>query len=336
MKKQRPVFAICFGLLLSAFTAYVMLDVFVIKRPLDTNATTINYALFENTPSPSPTPSPTPTPDVTPKPGVTEGPTPSPTPTPTPKPSYFSEHVISTDTFYSNDHLSITISEYREHNTQIHVAEVRVTSAKYLLTAFANNTYGRNIYQKPSETGRKLGAVFQVNGDNYGSREGGYVIRNGVLYRSKGNSNKKMDVLCIMPDGDFYFTHSNRESAQSLMDKGAWQVFTFGPVLVDDGEIKVGVKDEVDLCYVTNPRTAIGMIEPLHYLFVVADGRTAKSHGLSIYQVADFMLRQGCTKVYNLDGGGSSTMVFQGKVVNFPTSDGPYLERGVSDIVYLR
>ncbi|MBQ6105899.1 MAG: phosphodiester glycosidase family protein [Lachnospiraceae bacterium] len=335
MKKQRPIWAICFGLVLAAFTTYVMLDVFVIKRPLDTNATTINLALFA-TPTPPPTPSPTPSPAVTPDVTGPAEPTETPTPTPTPTPSYFSEEVIATDTFYSNDHLSITISEYRENNTQIHVAEVRVSSAQYLLTAFANDTYGRNIYQKPSETGKRVGAVFQINGDNYGSREGGYVIRNGVLYRKTGNKNKKMDVLCIMPDGDFYFTHSNRESAQDLMDKGVWQAFTFGPVLVDNSEIKVGVKDEVDLCYVTNPRTAIGMIEPLHYIFLVADGRTAKSHGLSIYQVADFMLRLGCTKVYNMDGGGSSTMVFQNKVVNFPTSDGPYYERGVSDIVYLR
>ena len=332
--KQRPIWAIVFGLLLAGYTTYVMLDVFVIKRPMNTNATEINLSVFAMTPSPTPTPTPSPTPEVTLSVTPTEGPTPTPTPTPTP--SYFSAEVIATDTFYSNDHLSITISEYRENNTQIHVADVRVSSAQYLLTAFADNTYGRNIYQKPSEMGKTVGAVFQINGDNYGSREGGYVVRNGVLYRKKGNSNKKMQVLCIMPDGDFYFTHSNKETAQELMDKGAWQVFTFGPVLVDNSEIKVGVKDEVDLCYVTNPRTAIGMIEPLHYIFVVADGRTKKSHGLSIYQVADFMLRLGCTKVYNLDGGGSSTMVFQGKVVNFPTSDGPYLERGVSDIVYLR
>ncbi|MBO7649349.1 MAG: phosphodiester glycosidase family protein, partial [Lachnospiraceae bacterium] len=70
--------------------------------------------------------------------------------------------------------------------------------------------------------------------------------------------------------------------------------------------------------------------------FVVADGRTEKSYGLSLYQVADFMKRYGCKKVYNLDGGGSSTMVFQGRVINFPTSYGSYYEREVTDIVYLR
>ena len=341
MKKQKPVWAVAFGLILVAYTVYVMMDVFVIKRPMQENATGMNLALFENqgTPTPVATPSqvesptpivPTPTQD---KP-VTQAPTATPTVTPTPTPSYFSEEIIETDSFYSNDHLSVTMTEIREHDTQIHIAEVRVSSAQYILSAFAKDTYGRHYKQKVSVMAKNNEAVFAINGDNYGEREGGYVIKNGILYRKQGNAN--MELLCIMPDGDFIFSHSKNATAQEILDMGTWQGLTFGPVLLDDGEIKVGKNQEVALCYPTNPRTVIGMVEPLHYFFVVADGRTSKSHGLSLYECADLMKRLGCTKAFNLDGGGSSVMVFRGKVVNFPTTDGSYLEREVTDIVYVR
>lgn len=348
MKKQRPIWAVVFGLLLVGYTTYVMLDVFVIRRPEQTNATDVNLAWFALTPSPTivgradPEATPTsfiPGSELTPTPGegtpaVTAPPTPTGTPTPTPTPSFFTTEVVKTETTYSNDHLYVEISEYREHDTQIHVAEVRLTSAQYLLTAFAENTYGRNIFERTSKMAADHDAVFAINGDNYGAREGGYEIRNGVLYREVGNTRK--DVLCIMPDGDFMFSHYYKATARELWEKGTWQGFTFGPVLIDDGELKVEVDTEVDYCYVTNPRTAIGMVEPLHYFFVVADGRTKTSHGLSVYEVADFMKRLGCTKAFNLDGGGSSTMVFCGEFVNFPTSEGTFYERGVSDIVYVR
>ena len=336
MKKQRPIWALVFTVVLIAYTVYVMMDVFVIKRPMQENATGVNLALFENLQTP--TPAVTPTPLAAPSPvlvkQVTETPTATPEPTPTPTPSYFSEEVVATDTFYSNDHLSVTLTEIREHDTQIHIAEVRVSSAQYLLSAFAQNTYGRHYKQKVSVMAKNHDAVFAINGDNYGEREGGYVIKNGILYRTKGNAN--MDLLCIMPDGDFVFSHSKQNTANEILEMGTWQGLTFGPVLLDNGEIKVGKNQEVALCYPTNPRTVIGMVEPLHYYFVVADGRTGKSHGLSLYECADLMKRLGCTKAFNLDGGGSSVMVFQGKVVNFPTTDGDYLEREVTDIVYVR
>ena len=69
----------------------------------------------------------------------------------------------------------------------------------------------------------------------------------------------------------------------------------------------------------SNPRTAIGQISPLHYLFVVSDGRTGESAGLSLLELAQIMQERGCAVAYNLDGGGSSTMWFNGAIVNKPT-----------------
>ena len=123
-------------------------------------------------------------------------------------------------------------------------------------------------------------------------------------------------------------------TAGELLEKGAVQVFFFGPGLVENGEVSVTADEEVDKAKTSNPRTAIGVIDELHYVLVVSDGRTDESAGLSLSQLAEFMQGLGVTTAYNLDGGGSSTMVFNGTVINNPTTDGNTIkERSVSDIV---
>lgn len=77
-------------------------------------------------------------------------------------------------------------------------------------------------------------------------------------------------------------------TAQELLDKDAWQVLSFGPGLVEDGEIAVSENEEVGKAMASNPRTALGVTEDGHYLFVVSDGRTSESEGLSLYEMADF------------------------------------------------
>ena len=125
-------------------------------------------------------------------------------------------------------------------------------------------------------------------------------------------------------------------TAQELLDKDAWQVLSFGPGLVEDGEIAVSENEEVGKAMASNPRTALGVTEDGHYLFVVSDGRTSESEGLSLYEMAEFMQSLGAATAYNLDGGGSSTMYFNGEVVNNPTTSGRSIkERSVSDIVYI-
>ena len=86
----------------------------------------------------------------------------------------------------------------------------------------------------------------------------------------------------------------------------------------------------------SNPRTAIGYISENHYVFVVSDGRTSESAGLSLSELATFMKNLGCTQAYNLDGGGSSTMYYNGSVINNPTTTGRISERSVSDIIYIQ
>ena len=233
---------------------------------------------------------------------------------------------------YKDENVQVTYTQYETNGTTIHVADVRVSSAEYLKTAFAKGTYGKNVTQSTSEIAASNNAVLAVNGDYYGVQERGYVIRNGVLYREEAGEN---DVLCIYADGSMKVVDPSTATAQELLEQGVWQAFSFGPGLITDGEIDVALNTEVGKAKASNPRTAIGIIDDLHYVFVVSDGRSGESEGLSLYELASFMEQLGVQTAYNLDGGGSSTMVFQGEVVNNPSSGFRDEEREVSDIVYI-
>ena len=234
---------------------------------------------------------------------------------------------------YSDSKSKITVTQYRAYDSNIYVADVEVTDGTSILSAFANNTYGRNITDTTSDMAEENNAVLAINGDYYGARQSGYVIRNGVVYRNQGSNGEDM---VISKDGTLSFISESDTTTDSLIQKQAWQVLSFGPVLVESGQIAVTENDEVGMAMASNPRTAIGTVAKNHYLFVVSDGRTSESAGLSLYELANFMKSLGATKVYNLDGGGSSTMVFQGEVVNNPTTNGNKIsERAVSDILYI-
>lgn len=299
---RKHYFAIFYSILLTAFTVYMALDTFVITRvyaaapsaETSTSADENNVSSQDNT----------------------------------------SRSAVSTETAYQDENISVTITEYREYDTSIYVADVRLSSPEYLKTALAQNAFGKNVTAKTSEMALANNAVLAINGDYYGAQENGYVLRNGVLYRDTAQEGQ--EDLVIYEDGSFEIIVEDQVAAQELLDKGAVQILSFGPALVTDSEISVTADEEVGKAKSSNPRTAIGVIDDLHYVFVVSDGRTDESEGLSLYQLAQFMSSLGVRTAYNLDGGGSSTMVFNGTVINTPTSTGKRSkERSVSDIVYI-
>lgn len=239
----------------------------------------------------------------------------------------------STDTTYSDGNIIVTLKEYRENDSTIYVADVQLTDSSYLKTALAQGSYGRNVTQKTSEIAESVNAVLAINGDYYGAQEKGYVIRNGELYRDTAIENQ--EDLVIYEDGSFGIINESDVTAQELIEKGVVQTLSFGPALVQNGKITVSQNEEVGQAMASNPRTAIGIIDDNHYVFVVSDGRTSESEGLSLYELAEFMDSLGAETAYNLDGGGSSTMYFNGSVVNNPTGGMGNSERSVSDIVYI-
>ena len=294
--KKSYVYASLFGLLLTASFSYSMLKTFVLSESITT--------VKANTTSSST--------------------------------STTTSNVSTSDTSYSDDNISITLTEKTVSNTQVYIADITVSSAEYLKTALAQNTYGTNVTAKTSVTAANNNAILAVNGDYYGANTTGYVIRNGVVYRDTVREDSSNGDLAIYKDGSFKIIYEDRVSADQLVKDGVVNLLAFGPSLVENGEIVVDTNSEVGQSMSSNPRTAIGIIDENHYIIIVSDGRTSESEGLSLYQLAEIMKSYGVKTAYNLDGGGSSTLYFNGQVINKPTTNGNTIsERSVSDIVYI-
>ena len=241
-----------------------------------------------------------------------------------------------TDSSYKDDNITVNLSETTVNNTQVYVADISLSSSDYLKTAFAQNAYGTNVTAKTSVTAADNNAILAVNGDYYGANSTGYVIRNGVVYRDTVREDSSNGDLAIYKDGSFKVIYEDQISAEQLVNDGVVNLLAFGPALVENGEIVVNTNTEVGQAMASNPRTAIGVIDENHYIIVVSDGRTSESEGLSLYQLAEVMKSYGAKTAYNLDGGGSSTLYFNGQVINKPTTGGNKIsERAVSDIVYI-
>lgn len=221
-----------------------------------------------------------------------------------------SAEAVVTETEYQDGNISIRLSAYRVEDSAVYAADIQLASPEYLKTALADNAYGKNITEKTSVMARSAGAILAINGDYYGVQKSGYVLRNGVLYRNTPVSGK--EDLVIFADGSFRIIREDEISAQSLLEAGAEQILSFGPALVENGEVSVEKGQEVSRAKSGNPRTAIGIVGENHYVFVVSDGRTSDSQGLSLYELAEFMQSLGVTTAYNLDGGGSATLYFNG------------------------
>lgn len=293
--KKSYVYASLFGLLLTASFSYSMLKTFVLSESITT--------VKANTTSSSA--------------------------------STTATNVSTSDTSYSDDNISVTLTEKTVSNTQVYIADITVSSAEYLKTALAQNTYGTNVTAKTSITAANNNAILAVNGDYYGANSTGYVIRNGVVYRDTVREDSSNGDLAIYKDGSFKIIYEDEISAEQLVKDGVVNLLAFGPSLVENGEIVVDTNSEVGQSMSSNPRTAIGIIDENHYIIVVSDGRTSESQGLSLYELAEVMKSYGVKTAYNLDGGGSSTLYFNGQVINKPTTNGNISERAVSDIVYI-
>ena len=297
--KKPYAYASILGLLLTGSFSYSMLKTFVLAETISTVATTS-------------------------------------TSTNTATASQAAKTATVTDSSYKDDNISINLTETTVKNTQVYVADITVSSSDYLKTAFAQNAFGTNVTAKTSETATDNNAILAVNGDYYGANSTGYVIRNGVVYRDTVREDSSNGDLAIYKDGSFKIIYEDQISAEQLVKDGVVNLLAFGPALVENSEIAVETNEEVGQAMASNPRTAIGIIDENHYIIVVSDGRTSESKGLSLYQMAEVIKSYGVKTAYNLDGGGSSTLYFNGQVINKPTTGGNRIsERAVSDIVYI-
>ncbi|MDO4835675.1 MAG: phosphodiester glycosidase family protein [Clostridia bacterium] len=288
------------------------------------------------TPEPTPTPEPpTPTPE----------PTPSPTPEPTPEPDGLigwteggfvpKEETVVGETEYIGENLHFTVTtvvdnELFGHRLTYYVTDIYLRDIHSLRTAAANSFKSKNRDRDRdtvANIAQRSNALLAISGDMYNAHSHQLVIRNGVVYDSKLYSN--WEVCFLYLDGTMETMTAEEYKSATLRDD-IWQAWQFGPSLLDkDGHALT--KFPTSQVKPLNPRCAIGYYEPGHYCFVTVDGRQSHSRGLELFELSKLMEMLGCKIAYNLDGGESASLYWNGGIYSKPCNGGRFM----ADIVYL-
>lgn len=237
--------------------------------------------------------------------------------------------VTITENSYKSHDVSITITDYISDNLAYYVADIYVRDLDCFRAAFAKGTYPEprsgqtdSIINMATENN----AILAINADYCEIRYTGIIYRNGVLYRDQ----EKDDVAVIYRDGVMKtYTKAGFNTLTAEQRDEIWHTATFGPALVMDGVAITGHSSGISG---VNPRSGLGYYEPGHYCFVQCDGRQeGYSLGLTMDDFALLFESLGCVEAYNLDGGTTSEMVFNGERYNRPYNNGRYS----SDIFYI-
>lgn len=261
-------------------------------------------------------------------------------------------------TQYQDSFISVEIFSGYFADTDYTYAHIKIADASQLRTAPASvvNSQSANFRSTSTARGRlvakAVNAVIAINGDYYTkSNKCQVVMRMTQQIRNIAKGN--MDLLIIDKNGDFSAikkcTKAMYKDYYERNEQNMYQVFCFGPVLVEDGVSVVGenyYNGEVGAQNKTQ-RTAIAQLDKLEYLLVTTAGPQSKgSKGMSIPELAQLVevlgkqfSLEGCKMAFNLDGGNSTTMVFKhesdkGKGLVYTKVNSPEIERFLSDIIY--
>lgn len=209
---------------------------------------------------------------------------------------------------YDDNGVKITIEKQWYLGTCCYIAHVQLSDYSRLKTGLAEDNYGSD--ELPAAFAASHNGLLTINGD-YAEGDGKGVLRRGTIYGSAGQ----------IPDAAYSqesgrFTAADGATIAALAEAGYTESFGFGaPVLVRDGKSIYGRKDGGK----STQRTLIGTTgEPGDIYLVVTEGRytDGASRGLQYYEAGDLLESLGCDYGIALDGGGSSTMVWNGQKLN--------------------
>lgn len=234
--------------------------------------------------------------------------------------------VITGDGFYMDSEVNVTLTTHAENGVTYHLADLYVRRITNLRTAMAGEVFSTGVADSTLNLSRQNDALLGVSGDYFGIRQRGIVIRNGEIFRKT-----KAHQICVLYYNGTMETYSfSSFDVEKAIAGGAWQAWDFGPMLLDENgrairEFETGIAGE-------NPRIAIGYYEPGHYALLAVDGRQSHSRGMTLAEMATLFEKLGCKRAYNLDGGHSAVMTWQGEIFSSPSKAGG---RDISDILYI-
>jgi exopolysaccharide biosynthesis protein len=264
--------------------------------------------------------------------GITPAPKQMPVPTAKPFSDKFPDEPVFGERSYQSSAMNVTVKTCTVRDTyakiaSYHVADIYVRDVTSIRTAAAGGDFGMRYEGPVKDIAKSVGALLAIDGDTYTRVKNSFVIRNGVLYRDTPIENT--DLCVLYRDGRMETKAWGTFTAQEIIDADPWQVWGFGPALLDENGHAMEIEHTLSG---HNPRAAIGYYEPGHYCFVIVDGRDHDwSEGMRLSALSRLMEDLGCKAAYNLDGGDSAQMYWNGGIISKSRNE----SRVISDIIYL-
>ncbi len=244
---------------------------------------------------------------------------------------HFTEEIETTQTTYSSPNVSVTIEatigKLDGRLQRLYVADIYIADINCFRTAAAYNGFTVYSVEEPNKMDKKNDAIVMINGDYCNVQRHGLLVRNGYVYFSDPTT---ADICVLYYDGVIETYVAGTYDTEEILACSPYQVWRFGPALLDENGRAREEFEDTRVIQGFHPRTGLGYYEPGHYCFVVVEGRFNDTVGMDMKLFAKLFESMGCTAAYNLDGGASSVMTFNDKLVNRQTS-----QRGLGDIIYI-
>ena len=258
------------------------------------------------------------------------------------------EQPVVTETSYRSQNIAMEITSQRYMGSDTYIADIHVRSMNQFQRYYAKGDWHKGTREVPT-LAEESGAILAMTGDSSQNFNSGWVMGNGVVERDAVKQVNIFRDLCIVyRNGEMRTVvaptkEQNRALAAETQD--IWHIFLFGPALLDEqgrAYPKEAFEERVNPHEVTyaNPRSALGYYEPGHYCFVQVDGRKTssklepgeKNGGVRLEDLAALMESLGCRAAYNLDGGRSSMLWFDGGLISTPAAR----DRRIGDILVIK
>ena len=241
--------------------------------------------------------------------------------------AYFSDGLQIGENFYKSPNVSVTVEtveqELNGHFQRWYVADIYVRDISSFSAYVENGSYESYLTTPALELAELAGAIVSINGDYCNAQaQSGFFVRNGTAYQQ--DQLPRCDIAVLYAPGEY--------TVEEILERQPWQLWKFGPELLDENGQPLESFNTSSAIEAANPRSALGYYEPGHYCFVVSEGRLSDGgYGLTMAELARIFSDLGCKRAYNLDGGDSACMVFNGKVCNVRSG-----QRELGDILLIR
>ena len=236
--------------------------------------------------------------------------------------------------YYYYDETILVITWKQEIDNSVYtISEVKIAHPSQFRRFLANGEFGSDKQYITTDMAKSVNAVVASSGDFYKHRYNGIVVHEGQIKRAEFES---VDTCFIDEQGNLQFSYrkefQDQAAAQQFVDENNIRFsLAFGPVLIDNGEIRVPDRyalGEIDGYY---SRMALCQRDELHYLLINATAERASQRRPMVIEFAEVIQGFGCDKAYALDGGQTTVIAMDGELI---TSVDYGFQRQISDIIY--